>query len=119
MHQINECKHVYESGKCTFCGAMFPEEEVKLENFTGGTAVYKRPMKDRESGLTTSYYSFPQCTETKDIIRYKKMSHSEGEMFCALMRLHNNGEYKRNLEKILYYAQSELKYLEDESRKST
>jgi len=84
--------------------------EKQVPNFTGGKAVYTRNTEERESGGSTHYYSFPECTETKDIIRYKKMSHSEGEIMCALMRLHDNGEYKRNLEKIIYYAQSELDY---------
>jgi len=72
----------------------------------------KRKTEDRESGGSTHYYSFPACTETKDIIRYKKMNHPEGEIMCALMRLHDNGEYKRNLEKIIYYATEELKHYE-------
>ena len=75
-----------------------------------------RTTDDRESGLSTHYYSFPSCTETKDIIKYKNMNHAEGEMMCSLMRLHNNGEYKRNLEKIIYYAQSELDYYNEEIR---
>ena len=79
--------------------------------------IDERSTLNRESGGSTHYYSFPECTETKDIIRYKKMTHSEGEMLCALMRLHNNGEYKRNLEKILYYAKSELEYLKVEEDK--
>lgn len=69
-----------------------------------------RDRDKRESGGSTSYYSFPECSETKDIIRYKKMTHPEGEIMCALMRLHDNGEYKRNLEKIIFYAKSELEY---------
>ena len=70
----------------------------------------KREIESRESGGSTHYYSFPTCSETKDIIRYKKFNHAEGEMMCALMRLHDNGEYQRNLEKIIFYAQSELDY---------
>ena len=32
----------------------------------------KREIESRESGGSTHYYSFPTCSETKDIIRYKK-----------------------------------------------
>lgn len=69
----------------------------------------------RPSGGSTHYYSLPQgATELKDLIRHKKMTHPIGECFCALYRLHDNGEYKRNLQKVKFYIDSELEYLEKE-----
>ncbi len=48
MRQTTECKHVYESGKCTFCGAIFIEEtDLPVINFTGGTAVCNPSIETR------------------------------------------------------------------------
>ena len=68
----------------------------------------------RPTGGTTHYYELPpNATELKHLIRHKNMSHPIGEAFCALYRLHDNGEYKRNLEKARYYIDTELEYLEE------
>jgi len=68
----------------------------------------------RPTGGPTHYYELPlNATELKHLIRHKKMSHPIGEAFCALYRLHDNGEYKRNLEKARYYIDTELEYLEE------
>ena len=48
MHQITECKHVYESGQCTFCGASFLEEDIPVPNFTGGTAVENPSLNTKQ-----------------------------------------------------------------------
>lgn len=74
----------------------------------------KRNTELRATGGTTHYYELPlNATELKHLIRHKKMSHPIGEAFCALYRLHDNGEYKRNLEKARYYIDTELEYLEE------
>ena len=66
----------------------------------------------RGDGGATSYYSLPKnATELKHLIRHKNMGHAVGEAFCALYRLNDNGEYKRNLTKALYYIQSELDWV--------
>ena len=69
----------------------------------------------RPSGGSTHYYELPKnATQLKDLIRYKNMTHPIGEAFCSLYRLHDNGEYKRNLQKAKFYIDSELEYLEKE-----
>ena len=74
----------------------------------------ERPTLSRPSGGSTHYYELPKnATELKHLIRHKKMSHPIGEAFCSLYRLHDNGEYKRNLEKAKYYIETELQYLEE------
>lgn len=66
----------------------------------------------RGDGGSTNYYSLPKnATELKHLIRHKNMEHAIGEAFCALYRLNDNGEYKRNLTKALYYIQSELDWI--------
>ena len=67
----------------------------------------------RGDGGSTNYYSLPKnATELKHLIRHKNMGHAIGEAFCALYKLNDNGEYKRNLTKALYYIQSELDWME-------
>jgi len=67
----------------------------------------------RGNGDSTDYYKFPNgATQLGDIIKHKKMEHGIGEAFCALYRLNDNGEYKRNLTKAKYYIEKELEWLE-------
>jgi len=74
----------------------------------------KRSTKKRKSGGSTHYYTLPKhATELRHLIRHKSMSHPVGEAFCALYRLNDNGEFKRNLEKVIFYCQCELEYLKD------
>ena len=68
-----------------------------------------RNTKLRPSGGSTHYYSLPEnATELHQLIFYKDMNHSIGEAFSALYRLNDNGEKRRNLEKVIYYAKLEL-----------
>jgi hypothetical protein len=63
----------------------------------------------RGDGGSTSYYKLPEnATELGDLIWHKNMNHSIGEAFCALYRLEDNGERKRNLKKVQYYIEQEL-----------
>lgn len=78
-----------------------------------------RDTKLRPTGGSVHYYELPKnATQLKDLIRYKKMTHPIGEAFCSLYRLHDNGEYKRNLEKAKFYIDSELEYLEKEENEA-
>jgi len=73
-----------------------------------------RSIDKRKSGGSTHYYQLPEgATELHELIHYKKMSHSIGEAFSALYRLNDNGEYKRNLEKVIFYAKLELERTKD------
>ena len=63
----------------------------------------------RGDGGSTQYYKLPEnAMELGDLIHHKKMNHSIGEAFCALYRLEDNGERKRNLRKVQYYIEQEL-----------
>lgn len=69
--------------------------------------------KVRGNGGATSYYDLPiGATDLGHLIKHKKMEHGIGEAFCALYRLNDNGEYKRNLTKAKYYIEAELKWME-------
>ena len=42
----------------------------------------------RGDGGSTNYYKLPKgATELRHLIRYKKMSHSIGEIFCAIYKI--------------------------------
>lgn len=67
----------------------------------------------RGDGGSISYYKLPDnATELGDLIWHKNMNHSIGEAFCALYRLEDNGERKRNLRKAQYYIEQELARME-------
>ena len=70
----------------------------------------------RGDGGSTNYYELPKgATELRHLIRHKKMSHSIGEIFCAIYRLNDNGEYLRNLKKAKFYIDSEIEDYEKEN----
>lgn len=74
----------------------------------------------RGNGGSTSYYNIPNgATELGDLIKHKKMEHGIGEAFCALYRLNDNGEYKRNLTKAKFYIEKELEWLEKQASQSS
>jgi hypothetical protein len=67
----------------------------------------------RGDGGNTSYYDLPKgATQLRHLIKHKKMEHGIGEAFCALYRLNDNGEYKRNLTKVKNYIDAELEWLD-------
>lgn len=73
----------------------------------------KKEETNRGDGGSTSYYILPaNAQELGDLIHYKSMSHSIGEAFCALYRLNDNGERKRNLRKAQYYIEQELQRMD-------
>jgi len=76
-----------------------------------------RPALDnpvRGDGGKTNYYALPpNATELKDLIRHKNMLHGVGEAFCALYRLNDNGEYLRNLKKVIFYIQEEINHYKE------
>jgi len=91
---------------CVLCGASGPALEASC---TGkGRSLIARP-----SGGSSHYYELPEgATELRHLIRHKHMEHGIGEAFCSLYRLNDNGEKKRNLEKVIYYCKAELEYME-------
>lgn len=77
----------------------------------------KEIKQSRGDGGSTNYYELPKdATELRHLIRYKKMSHPIGEIFCAIYRLNDNGEYLRNLKKAKFYIDSEIEEYEKENK---
>lgn len=101
--------HIYE-------GNYNNKDLMNREKYFNETGHYgsDEEIAKRGDGGSTNYYSLPKnATELKHLIRHKNMGHAIGEAFCALYRLNDNGEYKRNLTKALYYIQSELDWIKD------
>jgi hypothetical protein len=68
-----------------------------------------------KDGLHSSYYDIPDgAKDLVDLMNHKNMNHSIGEAFCALYRLNDKDTPKRNLEKVVYYAQRELERIKNE-----
>ena len=83
-------------------------ENIKELNDTTKNQETEQPS--RGDGGSTNYYELPEgATELRHLIRHKKMSHSIGEIFCAIYRLNDNGEYLRNLKKAKFYMIVKLK----------
>ena len=89
----------------------------KMENCFDITKNQETEPPTRGDGGSTNYYELPKdATELRHLIRYKKMSHPIGEIFCAIYRLNDNGEYLRNLKKAKFYIDSEIEEFEKENK---
>lgn len=77
----------------------------------------KLKKRDRGGGHST-YYDVPKwIKDAVGLLEHKKMNHSVGEAFLALYRLHDKDTPIRNLEKVMYYADREIKRLKRKARK--
>lgn len=66
-------------------------------------------------GSTADYYKLPEgCTELQDLISFKDMNAQVGEAFRSLYRYgqSSHSDKKRDIKKVLFYAQKELERLE-------
>lgn len=91
-----------------YCNKHYKERQDSLQ-IRAEQAIEPRNTQKRKSGGSTHYYALPPgATQLHQLIRHKKMGHGIGEAFCSLYRLDDNGERKRNLEKVLFYVQLEL-----------
>jgi hypothetical protein len=76
---------------------------------------YKPATKERSDGSTASYYELPiGAGELQDLISYKNMNAQIGEIFRACYRYGQvaHSPEIRDIKKILFYANAELKRLE-------
>ena len=89
-----------------------------LKDWEDTTKNQETKQSLRGDGRSVNYYELPKdATELRHLIRYKKMSHPIGEIFCAIYRLNDNGEYLRNLKKAKFYIDSEIEECEKEKTK--
>jgi hypothetical protein len=73
-----------------------------------------QPMTTSD-GSTASYYELPPgATELQDLISYRNMNAQDGEIFRAIYRKGraSHSDELRDAKKVLFYAQAEVKRLE-------
>lgn len=71
--------------------------------------------KEASDGSTANYYKLPEgAKELQDLISYRNMNAQVGEMFRACYRLGqvSHSPRVRDLKKIIFYAEQEIKRIE-------
>jgi hypothetical protein len=131
MYECDDCNAVYNDTeavqnifRCRACKGNLHREQLEVEPDRVTASECREAVEQlcmveevkenvRGNGGSTSYYELPEgATELKHLIKHKKMEHGIGEAFCALYRLNDNGEYKRNLIKAKFYIENELEWYE-------
>ena len=72
-------------------------------------------MTNKSDGSTASYYELPKgATELQHLISARDMNAQTGEIFRAIYRYGrvSHSDRKRDIKKVLFYAQAELERLE-------
>jgi hypothetical protein len=75
----------------------------------------RTPKPDQSDGSTASYYELPEgATELQHLISHRNLNAQLGEIFRACYRygLVSHSPMKRDIKKIIFYAQAELERLE-------
>lgn len=81
-------------------------------NLPAPQSVFK---KEASNGATAGYYELPEgAKELQDLISFKNMNAQMGEIFRAVYRYGqvNHSPEIRDIKKIIFYANEELKRLE-------
>lgn len=81
---------------------------------------FEKQENSINNGGSTSYYKFNESwKECQDIIEHRDMNFSQGNIFksafCFNIGRHNATDYQRELNKIVYFANRELKRIEKEN----
>ena len=74
-----------------------------------------RLVKEKSDGSTANYYKLPEgARELQDLISYKNLNAQIGEIFreCYRYGQASHSDEMRGIKKILFYAEAELKRLE-------
>lgn len=92
--------------------ASYNEEKDKWEGqYRGGMSE-----KEKSDGLHANYYTLPYtCSQLQDLISHRNMNAQIGEIFreCYRYGLASHSDELRGIKKILFYANAELKRLEN------
>ena len=87
---------------CTYCG----------EDLYAGLDHECNKQAANNGGSTDYYQLPPDAKEMQDLIEYRNMNFSQGNMFKALYRANadtnTHSSYERDLNKIIWFAQREL-----------
>lgn len=93
-------------------------------DFNGVDLIYSRvaATKGANDGGPTSYYDFePEWKEAGDIIEARRMNFNQGSMFkvtfCFNIGRHSATDYRRELNKLKYFADRELAVLDKRENK--
>jgi hypothetical protein len=76
--------------------------------------------KEKSDGSSANYYKLPpDANELQDLISYKNLNAQIGEIFreCYRYGQASHSDEMRGIKKILFYAQDELKRLENLAKK--
>ena len=74
-------------------------------------------MSKNNGGSTPKQYGIPKGTkDLQDLIEHKKMNFAQGNIFKAIYR--DKGNYEYDLNKIIWFANRELKRIENEFSKN-
>lgn len=76
-------------------------------------------IKAHNNGGKTDYYDLPSTSkECQDIIELRQMNFAQGNIFKVAFTFncgrHNGTSYERDLNKIIYFAERELKRINNE-----
>lgn len=72
--------------------------------------IQYEPDLDQTGGSTPSQYGLPEgATELQDLIEYREMNFSIGNIFKAAYRLGTKNPDEYELRKIIWFAERELK----------
>ena len=111
--KVKEAKAVYEIFTNEGMRTMSSGADSSWEELSKAINI-RNSKKEYSNGTTAGYYTLPEgCTELQDLISVKNMNAQIGEIFRACYRY---GEVEhspqiRDIRKILYYANAELKRL--------
>ena len=116
-----QCQHgVPFDSECGEC-----EELNKLYGMTSGFAIEEVSCKEKldnshNNGGKTDYYDLPKDAKCcQDIIEWREMNFQQGNIFKVAFTFncgrHNGTDYRRDLNKIIYFAQRELERLTNEN----
>ena len=75
--------------------------------------------KTDNNGGSTDYYKLPKkAKDLQDLIEYKGMNFAQGNMFKAMYRMNedNHSSKVRDLNKVIWFAEREIKRLEEETK---
>ena len=71
---------------------------------------------DKNNGGDTDYYNIPKgASVLQDLIEYKNMNFSQGNIIKAVYRMndYSHSSAVRDLNKVIWYAQREIKRIKD------
>lgn len=117
----NPLDHIMETRKVSFeaTGQYLPDSEILM----GPTAPFKSTSTTNNGGDTDYYSIDPSWTTAQDIIEARQMNFAQGNIFKAAFTFnagrHEATTYERELNKIAWFVNRELKRLHSTNPKDS